>query len=312
MTQPLDGPGAGRHAVLDVAAFEGRAGGAGDAGDLPTADERDLGVGADIDGQRRLPRPESLRRQQHGHVVGADEAGDVGEAVDVGAGRDRKAQVARLDVQRSRCGRDERWPQELVDGQMQGQVVHGRVAHQHRLDDVLRLDSGLRTETRRQFIQCLYDNLLQLAPLGRRFPGVHQPRDDVFAVGRLRIQDAAGGQRGAAVEIDEIPGDLGGADIKRQSQLGAGPRPEGHYLATPHRSPHVPRPRGLLRQLPHRLGVNGAAVDVVLVDDHLQQGFGVGAGIRQEHGGQVEMIGPHRRVRGHGALQALDLRPARR
>ena len=68
---------------------------------LPLVNQRDLGVGADVHDQAGLVAgPEVLRGEQRGDMVAADEAADVGRDMHIGAGADRQAELARLDVHR--------------------------------------------------------------------------------------------------------------------------------------------------------------------------------------------------------------------
>ena len=74
--------------------------------------------------------------QQHGHMVGAYIAGDIGQQVQVAAGRDVQAHVPRLDVQGRPHGRHIGRQRQLLDRQTQEEVVHGGVADHHRFDNL--------------------------------------------------------------------------------------------------------------------------------------------------------------------------------
>ena len=72
----LDGAGDGLHAVADLVALEGGAGGAARHGDAAVLDQGDLGVGADVDGHGRALLVREARGGDDGERVRADEAGD--------------------------------------------------------------------------------------------------------------------------------------------------------------------------------------------------------------------------------------------
>src|SRR5665811_2523214 len=72
----LDGAGDGLHAVADLVALEGGPGGAAGDRHATFVGERDLGVGADVDGHGRALLAGELRSGDDGQRVRADEAGD--------------------------------------------------------------------------------------------------------------------------------------------------------------------------------------------------------------------------------------------
>ena len=72
----LDGARHGLHAVLDLVALEGGAGGAARDRDAAVVREGDLGVGADVDGHARPLLGGEARGGDHGQRVRADEPGD--------------------------------------------------------------------------------------------------------------------------------------------------------------------------------------------------------------------------------------------
>ena len=86
---PLDRAGGGALAAGDLRALEGRPG-RRRGGEQPLAiAEHDLGVGADIDDQPELVAKMRRLGQHDAGRVRADMAGDAGQRVDNGAGRDR-------------------------------------------------------------------------------------------------------------------------------------------------------------------------------------------------------------------------------
>ena len=77
-----------------------------------------------------------LGREQRRDVVAADEAADIRCNMEIGAGRGRNAQVARLHVDRLAERSDEGRAAELAHRQAEQQVMHRRVAAHSEIDDV--------------------------------------------------------------------------------------------------------------------------------------------------------------------------------
>ena len=69
-------------------------------------------------------------------MVTADVPGDVGQQMHVGARRKAHPQIARLHVDRRRHGRHVGSQGELPDRQAQEEMVHRRIAHNDRIDDL--------------------------------------------------------------------------------------------------------------------------------------------------------------------------------
>ncbi len=135
-TQSFNGAEGGAHAVLDMGAFERRSGGAGGTGQDAFIRQTDLGVRADVDGQRDSALLFDVGGQQHGHVVRADIPGHIGQQMYVGSGRELQAKFACLHIE-GRChGRHVGSQGELPDGQAQKEMVHRRVAHDDHIDDL--------------------------------------------------------------------------------------------------------------------------------------------------------------------------------
>ena len=80
----LDRAGRGPLAAADLGALEGGAGRRRGREQAVAVAEHDLGVGADVDDERR-PRSVGRLGEDHAGGVGADVAGDAGQDVDAGA-----------------------------------------------------------------------------------------------------------------------------------------------------------------------------------------------------------------------------------
>ena len=106
--------------------------------------EQDLGVGADVDDQHQLVRLVRRLGERHGGGVGADVAGDAGQDVDAGVRVQAELDLLGPEVQRVGGGQRERGLAELDRVDAEQQVVHDRVADDHRLEDQLRARRGPR------------------------------------------------------------------------------------------------------------------------------------------------------------------------
>ena len=106
--------------------------------------EQDLGVGADVDDQHQLVG--ELRRfgERDRGGVGADVAGDAGQEVDAGVLVQAELDLLGPEVQRVGGGQREGGHAELDRVDAEHEVVHDRVADDHRLEDQARaVDAGL-------------------------------------------------------------------------------------------------------------------------------------------------------------------------
>ena len=98
----LDGAGHRLHAVLDLVALEGGTRGAARDGHAAVVSQRDLRVGADVDGHGRALLAHQVGGGDHGQRIRADEAGDGRREVHAGLRVDRHAELR--GAQRHRLG----------------------------------------------------------------------------------------------------------------------------------------------------------------------------------------------------------------
>ena len=96
-----------------------------------------------------------------GADIGADVAGDTGQAVHCGLRMDVQAQFGRLDARRLVDGRDEGRQPDGLRRQPQKQVDHGAVAGHGRLVDLARLHVGALRRLRQETVEGLQDKVLQ-------------------------------------------------------------------------------------------------------------------------------------------------------
>ena len=117
---------------------------------LPLMVEANLGVGADIDCQRGFLGFRDAGGKQHGDMIRADIAGNVGQQMHIRAGGNLQADLARFDVHGASHGGHIGRQAKLFHRQPQEQMMDGRIADHHGFDNicwvVLRF---LRTSRRR-------------------------------------------------------------------------------------------------------------------------------------------------------------------
>ena len=136
-------PGAARWPEEILGALEGGAGRRGAGEDAVAVAEQDLGVGADVDDEHQLVGLVRGLGEGDGGGVGADVAGDAGQDVDAGVRVQAELDLGRPEHQARGGGEREGGLAELGRVDAEQEVVHDRVADDHRLEDQLRVDAGL-------------------------------------------------------------------------------------------------------------------------------------------------------------------------
>jgi hypothetical protein len=134
----FDRPFRRAHAAGDVAGLQGRAGRARKTRDPTPVQQRDLGVGADVQRQHCAALALGGDRQQQRGVVPADEARYVPECVDATARCGVQSQLACLDVGGAGRDRNERRLAELRHRVAPQQMLHHRVAGDDQVHDARR------------------------------------------------------------------------------------------------------------------------------------------------------------------------------
>ena len=280
--QALDGAIGRPHAVLDVGALKGRTRGAGDAGQLAMGRQADLGVGPNIDGQHHTLGVGDLCCQQHGHVVGANIAGNIGQQVGARPRRKVQPQIASLDIE---CRSDTRHVGrlgKLLCRQANKQVMHGRVAHDDRIDNVGGFGADPGTHLGSSSIDRTGGKFLEQGRLGRILFGKGQAGDDVLAVRDLGVHVPLRGHRPAGLQVHQVGSDLGRAQVDGQSKVPGVWREQSHDLLTPYRHQDPPAQGTQTgRELAQDCKISRDSRDTMLLRQRVQQALCIGAQIRK-------------------------------
>ena len=207
------------------------------------------------------------------------------------------------------------------DRQTGEEVVHGRVAYHDRIDHLGGLGPRGGAQVSQEGVEALDQPGLQAGQVVRIQVGVRDPADHVFPEGNLRVHHSLLGRRLAALQVNQVCGQLGRTDVNRQAKQGAawcehayqgGGQTAGSRAAE--RQPGVPaqaaQPFGEIRER--------READLQGRDAGLRQGFGqaegIGAQVRQAGRRQADLAGRYRRIepgRVAGAFLALDLQALR-
>ena len=143
----LDGAGRGALAAGDLRAFEGRAGrrGAGEQA-IPIA-KHQFGIGADIDEQGQFVAQIGPFGEHDAGGVGADMAGDAGQAIDESAGRDIEAEFARARLKGAVECQRERRAAKLGRIEAEEQMMHDRIADDGDFENIAARDAAPASAT---------------------------------------------------------------------------------------------------------------------------------------------------------------------
>ena len=134
---PLDGPFGCAHAAGDMATFECRAGRARGRPEAPLVDQL-ISVLVPMSMTSVCQCCQWFGGQQCGDMVAADEAAELAPTCTVGAAANLQAQLARLAGPCPAQLRHEGRAPELPHRQTEQQMLHGGVAADHHIDDVIR------------------------------------------------------------------------------------------------------------------------------------------------------------------------------
>ena len=214
-------PGAARWPEEILRALEGGAGGGGAGEDAGLVAEEDLGVGADVDHEHQLLGAVGGLGEGDGGGVGADVAGDAGEEVDAGVLVQAELDLLGPEVEGVGGGEREGGHAELGRVDAEDEVVHDRVADDHRLEDQLAGDAGLGGGLAGEVVQGGADGARHLPGAAGVQHGVGDPAHQVLAEADLRVHQAGGGLHLAGGEVAEVAGDGGGADVDGEAVDGA-------------------------------------------------------------------------------------------
>ncbi len=190
----LDGAGRGAHPMPDLRTLERRAGRAGGRAEPLAVPQEQLAVRPHIHDQ-----PDFVGRgligplgQHHRDVVRADVPGLDRQHVRLRAHRQAQPQLPRLDVHGIAHRRAEGRLPQLLRRDVEQDVVHHAVAHQHDVGDRIRRGVGVGRGLDGQLVQCVDHRAVErrqaVLPVVRVADTAHQ----VFAVSHLRVHPAGG------------------------------------------------------------------------------------------------------------------------
>ena len=123
------------------------------------------------------------------------------------------------------------------------QVVHGGIADHDGIHNLLQAYPGLLAQALQLLIQRIHQHSLQFLEAHWMAVAIFDAADHILAVGDLRVGHPGGGQRMTALQIHQVAGDLGGADIHCVAEQRAACRQSGNNLlidSTPPASRHPP------------------------------------------------------------------------
>ena len=145
--------------------------------------------------------------------VGADVAGDAGQEVDAGVLVQAELDLLGPEVERVGGGEREGRHAELGRVDAEDEVVHDRVADDHRLEDELARDAGLGRRLAGEVVEGGADGAGHLPRAAGVQHRVADPAHQILAEADLRVHQAGGGEDLAGGEVAEVAGDGGGADV---------------------------------------------------------------------------------------------------
>ncbi len=128
--------------MLDLGTLKSRACSTGCRAQLAAVAQHHLSVGPNVNEEDHLVLLVGLLGDDTGHVIRPHEAGLIGQHVDVAGRVDGQAEIPRLDVQGVMEGRRIGGRTQITGIDIQEDVVHTGVAHQHRFVDVRWFKAG--------------------------------------------------------------------------------------------------------------------------------------------------------------------------
>ena len=194
----LDGAGRGALAAGNLRALESRAGrrGAGDEAILIA--EYEFGIGADIDQQSEFIAQIRPFGEHDGGGVGADMAGNAGQAIDESAGRDIEAEFARPRFEGAVQRQRERRAAEFGRIEAEEQMVHDRIADHGDFENIGPRHARLFDDLANQRIDGAAHAARQFSLAARIHHDIGDPAHQVVAEADLRVHQAGGGEHFAA------------------------------------------------------------------------------------------------------------------
>ncbi len=162
------------------------------------------------------------------------------------ARRQPQPHLLRADIHRLADGSHVRRGAQLRHRQPAEEVVHGGVAHHHRVHHLVNTRPGFVAQFRQQAVGCIHQAGLQGQVLLHAAVGIGNAADHVLAVGNLRVHHPAASQGAARAQIHQVCRQLGGAHIHGKTQQGSARRQCPHQLhaarVRAQRQPRLPVP----------------------------------------------------------------------
>ena len=145
-------------------------------------------------------------------------ARDAGQQIGPRARRDGEAKIGGHEFERIRGGKRKRCLAQLKRVDAEEQVVHHRVHHKDRIEDLAGLDFGLLSDVHHQLVETFAHGLCHFQIAAFVHHGVADAAHEVFAKADLRVHEAGGGHHFAGGEIAEVSCDGGGAKIHGEAK----------------------------------------------------------------------------------------------
>ena len=200
-----------------MGAFEGRSGGTGGRDEFFVVPQDQLSVCADIDDEDLLSLSVGPFSDQNPHVIGTHKAGFNGQEVNISRGMNLQPEISCLHVHRlMKSGREGGYPQ-IFRIDLQEEMVHDRVAHHRKVENMLRGESDSPGHGPNQPIQSLDDRAVKLLESVGMGHDVTDSRHDILSIDDLRIHHGFGGDQLSTYEMAEIRGHSRCADINSKT-----------------------------------------------------------------------------------------------
>ncbi|MFM1941153.1 MAG: hypothetical protein RI897_135 [Verrucomicrobiota bacterium] len=207
-----DGAGGGAHAVGDAGAFESGAGGGARADELVAVTGDDFPVGAEVDEGLDGVLLMEAGDVEAGEDITADEAAEAGEEADLGCGGQGPVQVGWGELKQAEIGGFEGGVGERGGVDSAEEVVHRGVSDDEDVVEVGELAGVVGEERLDELVDFVADELGEIlgAVMGG---GEFHPGHDIGPVAGLGVEGGGGGEDFAGLEVKELGGERGGAEV---------------------------------------------------------------------------------------------------
>ncbi len=215
----FDSAGNGPASFFDSCPFEGGPGGTARGDELIFVAQHDFAVGPDIDEHSNFVAVFDIGSERCGCNVGSDEAGDVGDCVDIRFGIYIQFHLCRGQVLSIKFVGFERNFAQCIDRVIEEQMVHCGIAGDGSFEDCGWAACGFVAELVDEVIYAADDEVMQLSNFSGGFC-IIDSRDDVVALDRLRVRVGCCCEPDAGFKVDKFCDYCCGADIDCQAENG--------------------------------------------------------------------------------------------